>query len=71
MASEDCIQGKTSWPELVGVDGKVAEATIERENPLVNAVIVVEGVAVIGFRCDRVWVRVDKDGIVSKVPSIG
>ncbi|PON53258.1 Proteinase inhibitor, partial [Parasponia andersonii] len=34
---------KQSWPEMVGVRGEVAEATIERENPGVDAVIVLEG----------------------------
>ncbi|OMP01099.1 Proteinase inhibitor I13, potato inhibitor I [Corchorus olitorius] len=43
MAFDEC-QGKGSWPELVGVKGEVAKATIERENPLVTADIVVEGV---------------------------
>ena len=64
--------GKSSWPELVGVQGTVAEATIQRENSLVNAIIVPEGSSVItDFRCDRVWVWVNKDGIVKKVPAIG
>jgi hypothetical protein len=50
----------------------VAAATIERENPLVNANIVLEGTDVIqDFRCDRVWVWVDKNGIVTQVPHIG
>jgi len=66
------FSGKSSWPELVGVEGKVAEATIQRENPLVNAVIVPEGSFVTAdFRCDRVRVWVDKDGIVYQVPIIG
>ncbi|KAK7278454.1 hypothetical protein RJT34_23483 [Clitoria ternatea] len=65
-------KGKRSWPELVGVKGKVAEATIERENHFVNAIIVPEGSSVIlDFRCDRVWVWVNKHGIVKKVPTIG
>ena len=67
-----CSGGKSSWPELVGVEGKVAEATIQRENPLVDAIIVPEGsVVILDVRCDRVWVWVDKDGIVFKVPTIG
>lgn len=67
-----CYAGKSSWPELVGVEGKVAEATIERENPLVNAQIVAEGSSVpFDFRCDRVWVWINKDGIVKQVPHIG
>jgi len=66
------FSGKSSWPELVGVEGKVAEATIERENPLVNAIIVPEGSAVTqDFRLDRVRVWVDKYGIVFQVPTIG
>ncbi|KAL2325122.1 hypothetical protein Fmac_024180 [Flemingia macrophylla] len=65
-------QGKSSWPELVGVEGTVAEATIERENSLVDAIIVVEGTIVTtDFRCDRVWVWVNKKGIVYQVPTIG
>ena len=64
--------GKKSWPELVGVQGTVAEARIERENPLVDAKIVPEGSVVIqDFRCDRVWVWVDKNGVVYRVPIIG
>ncbi|KAK7268796.1 hypothetical protein RIF29_21505 [Crotalaria pallida] len=67
----DC-KGKSSWPELVGVKGTVAETTIERENPLVNAIIVAEGTTVTGdFRCDRVWVWVNTNGIVKQVPKIG
>ncbi|KAJ1409413.1 Proteinase inhibitor I13, potato inhibitor I [Sesbania bispinosa] len=69
--SDDC-KGKSSWPELVGVEGSVAEATIEEENPYVNAIIVPEGSSVTGDeRCDRVWVWVDKDGFVKQVPKIG
>ncbi|KAK4586183.1 hypothetical protein RGQ29_023400 [Quercus rubra] len=72
MASE--CEGKNSWPELVGVQGTVAEATIERENPSVDAIIVEEGSVVpqdFRARCDRVWVWVDKNGIVTRVPVIG
>ncbi|MQM15250.1 hypothetical protein Taro_048193 [Colocasia esculenta] len=68
----DC-KGKSSWPELVGVDGKKAVAIIERQNPLVDAIIVKEGSAVpLDFRCDRVWVWVDKQcGKVIEIPNIG
>ncbi|KAE9589753.1 hypothetical protein Lal_00021609 [Lupinus albus] len=65
-------KGKSSWPELVGVQGTEAEATIERENTLVDAIIVLEGTSVTDdFRCDRVWVWVDINGIVQKIPTIG
>lgn len=54
------------------MEGTVAEATIERENSLVDAIIVLKGTDVTGdFRCDRVWVWVNKDGIVYQVPTIG
>ncbi|KAA8527727.1 hypothetical protein F0562_035404 [Nyssa sinensis] len=65
-------QGKSSWPELVGVQGETATATIERENPLVTALIVLEGSPVTpDFRCDRVRVYVNENGIVTLVPAIG
>ncbi|CAB4292254.1 unnamed protein product [Prunus armeniaca] len=69
--SSEC-QGKNRWPELLGAQGTVAEAKIERENPSVDAQIVPEGsVVTADFRCDRVRVWVDTDGIVTRVPSIG
>ncbi|KAG5236323.1 hypothetical protein OIU78_004317 [Salix suchowensis] len=72
MSSDTTCQGKSSWPELLGAEGKVAAATIEKENPLVDARIVPDGSVVpLDFRCDRVWVWVDERGIVSQVPQIG
>ncbi|KAF8388193.1 hypothetical protein HHK36_026859 [Tetracentron sinense] len=65
-------KGKSSWPELVGANGEVAAEMIVRENPKVGAVIVKEGTMVtMDFRCDRVWVWVDKCGIVKTMPQIG
>lgn len=57
----------------MGKDGKEAERIIEKENPLVDAIIVDEGSVVIqDFRCDRVWVWVTvKTGIVTRTPFIG
>ncbi|KAJ8650391.1 hypothetical protein MRB53_003414 [Persea americana] len=70
MASE-CF-GKRSWRELVGVKGQIAATTIERENPLVHAHVVLEGTVVThDFRCDRVWVWVDSNGIVTRELRIG
>ena len=64
--------GKTSWPELVGVNGEVAAALIMRENPELRAVIVKEGMFVtMDFRTDRVRIWVDKNGIVKYTPRIG
>ncbi|CAJ2628096.1 glu S.griseus protease inhibitor-like [Trifolium pratense] len=73
MFDDEC-KGKDSWPELVGGEGKVAAATIERENPLVNAYIVIDGYdsVIENFCCNRVWVWVDKEhGIVIQTPIIG
>ncbi|MGL7116107.1 serine protease inhibitor, partial [Salmonella sp. NW1113] len=72
MSETEC-KGKSSWPELLGTSGKKAEKIIEKENPLVDAVIVDENTSVIlDFRCDRVWVWTNsKTGKVFQVPTIG
>ncbi|KAJ6313273.1 hypothetical protein OIU76_011148 [Salix suchowensis] len=70
MSSDTTCQGKSSWPELLGAEGKVAAATIEKENPLVDARIVPDGSVVpLDFRCDRVWVWVDERGNCFSSPS--
>ncbi|PNX97894.1 inhibitor of trypsin and hageman factor [Trifolium pratense] len=72
MSDNNESKGKDSWPELIGVEGKVAAATIEKENPSVNAIVLLEGTAVTDdFRLDRVRVWVDTYGIVIEVPKIG
>ncbi|KAF8086818.1 hypothetical protein N665_0611s0004 [Sinapis alba] len=71
--SSEC-PGKNSWPELVGTKGDYAASVIERENSRVKAVVILDGSPVTtDFRCDRVWVRVDKEveGIVIKTPTVG
>ncbi|KAG6495634.1 hypothetical protein ZIOFF_043460 [Zingiber officinale] len=66
-----CV-GKSSWPELVGVNGNKAVTIIEKENPNVEAITVLIGSATTkDFRCDRVRVWVDEYGIVGEVPHIG
>ncbi|KAD3338338.1 hypothetical protein E3N88_33859 [Mikania micrantha] len=63
--------GKNSWPELVGADGEAAAATIERQNPRVNAIVILDGTGTTrDFRCDRVWVWVNSDGVVIRTPII-
>ncbi|KAK9180502.1 hypothetical protein WN943_029711 [Citrus x changshan-huyou] len=70
MASE--CRGNSSWPELLGAQGVEAAATVERENTLVNAQIVLEGSFVTGdFLCTRVRVWVNTRGTVTRVPTIG
>ncbi|XP_024992453.1 glu S.griseus protease inhibitor-like [Cynara cardunculus var. scolymus] len=67
----DC-EGKSSWPELVRQRGEDAVVTIERENPRVDAFVILDGSPVTAdFRCDRVRVRVNSRGIVVRTPSIG
>ncbi|KAL4363374.1 hypothetical protein GQ457_04G027480 [Hibiscus cannabinus] len=69
----DCSgMGKSSWPELVGINGQVAAHVIAKENPKVSVQIVKEGMMVtMDFRCDRVRVWVDKYQIVKITPKIG
>ncbi|WZZ53711.1 hypothetical protein YC2023_053818 [Brassica napus] len=71
--SSEC-PGKTSWLELVGTNGDYAASVIESQNSRVKAVVILDGSPVTAdFRCDRVWVRVDKEveGIVVKTPTVG
>ena len=66
------MSGKNSWPELVGANGEVAAATVERENINVDAVVLREGTGVTkDFRCNRVRVWVDEQGVVTRAPRIG
>ncbi|KAJ6736211.1 SERINE PROTEASE INHIBITOR POTATO INHIBITOR I-TYPE FAMILY PROTEIN [Salix viminalis] len=63
--------GKSSWPELVGINGEVAAKIIASENPKVRVSIVEEGMLVsMEISCDRVRVWVDKNGIVKDIPEI-
>ncbi|KAJ0809620.1 putative proteinase inhibitor I13, potato inhibitor I [Helianthus annuus] len=65
-------EGKSSWPELVGARGDLAAATIERENPRVDAIVIREGSFVTAdFRCDRVRVWVNSNRVVVRPPVIG
>ncbi|KAG6744035.1 hypothetical protein POTOM_052744 [Populus tomentosa] len=70
MAS-DC-QGKSSWPELLGAQARVAVVTIETQNPYVDTQVVLEGTPVTqDFLCSRVRVWIDQNRIVTRVPVIG
>ncbi|CAA6658954.1 unnamed protein product [Spirodela intermedia] len=67
----DC-QGKESWPELVGAEGRAAAVIIEKENPHVDAIVIQKDeITDMQYRCDRVWVRVDDNGVVAETPRIG
>ncbi|KAH7522164.1 hypothetical protein FEM48_Zijuj07G0109200 [Ziziphus jujuba var. spinosa] len=62
---------RSSWLELLGKQGQVAEVTIKKENPYLGAIIVEEGFVVLDHREDRVWIWANKRGIVIKVPLSG
>ena len=64
----DPFIGKNAWPELCGTEGNMAIATIERENPNVYALILLERTIVTSeIRC----VSVNENGVFTKVPVIG
>lgn len=66
------ILGKNRWPELVGVDGHRAAAIIESQNHRVHTIVLPVGSPTTrDFRCDRVWVFVNKDGRVAETPQAG
>ncbi|KNA20993.1 hypothetical protein SOVF_047440 [Spinacia oleracea] len=68
--SSEC-QGKSTWLELVGKNGHEAAETIERENPNVHAIVLLDGTPVTrDFRCDRVWVWVNSYDVVIRTPII-
>ncbi|KAK3190265.1 hypothetical protein Dsin_029826 [Dipteronia sinensis] len=63
---------KSSWPEVVGIDGEAAEDVIKSETSGVRVIVVKSGSFVTGdFRCDRVRIFVNGDGIVTSEPRIG
>ncbi|KAL7113052.1 hypothetical protein ACP275_04G039200 [Erythranthe tilingii] len=69
--ANDC-PGKNFWPELLGANGDVAAAVVERENPDVIAIVSTnEFPATKDFRCDRVWIWVDANGVVLRAPRAG
>ncbi|KAL1191316.1 Inhibitor of trypsin and hageman factor [Cardamine amara subsp. amara] len=72
MASVCEDPGKRSWPELMGTEEEYAKEVIERENPKMNAVIILQGTSIPDiFICARVIVWVNKYGIVVQIPVNG
>jgi hypothetical protein len=61
---------KTFWPELVGVNGEVAEAKIIEATGLHVVVIPYGYMTTMEYRSDRVRIWLDASGNVSKPPSI-
>ncbi|OIV90678.1 hypothetical protein TanjilG_23791 [Lupinus angustifolius] len=73
----DNCHGKVNYmkvrkDELVGVKGEVAASIMKKENPRVREVRIVHDILVIpDLICDRVWVWVDDNGFVKRVPMLG
>ena len=66
------IPGKSSWPELVGVNATLAATAIAHDRPDVAVEVLPPGAPVIpDFNPARVRVFIDNNGIVNKVPVIG
>ena len=65
--------GKQAWPELVRKTGREAGRVIYKENPYVKIIQIVKlGTHVtMDYRCDRVRIWVNDDGIVVLVPIVG
>ena len=66
------IPGKSSWPELVGVNATLAATAIAHDRPDVAVEVLPPGAPVIpDFNPARVRVFIDNNGIVNQVPVIG
>ncbi|XP_022764760.1 proteinase inhibitor-like [Durio zibethinus] len=68
-----CSHGrKFTWPELLGKNGQVAKATIEKDNPEVTVEIITPGrVGFPDFCCNRVYLVLDNNGNVTNMPTVG
>ncbi|KAI6691784.1 hypothetical protein NL676_019494 [Syzygium grande] len=63
---------RSSWPELVRVDGKSAKQIIENFSHLVTSMILPPGGPdFLDTCCNRVVIYVNDKGITIKVPEIG
>ena len=63
---------KTSWPELVGVDGQDAKTELEEQEPDKKIILVPEGrMVTMDYRTDRIRLFLDGDGKVARTPIIG
>ncbi len=63
---------KTSWPELVGMDGEAAKAQLESVEPDKQVFLVPQNAMMtMDYRKDRVRIFVDSEGKVVRAPKIG
>lgn len=65
-------EGKTSWPELVGMNGQEAKSQLEASVSDKQIFVVPEdGMVTMDYRTDRIRIFVDKDGNVARPPTLG
>ena len=65
-------EGKTSWPELVGISGEDAKARLESEAPDKDIFMVPsDSMVTMDYRKDRIRIFVDKNGNVERPPRLG
>ncbi|KAL8166215.1 hypothetical protein V2J09_007714 [Rumex salicifolius] len=71
--SDGCPTGKRTWPELVGVAGCKAAATIKATNSAYKPVVIPDGTGVPrNFDCTRVFVYISGyQGLVIRTPASG
>lgn len=63
---------RTEFPEVIGMTGDAAKATLETEFPTMNIQVLPYGsMATMDFREDRIRIKLDENGVVSKAPRIG
>ncbi|OMP09330.1 Proteinase inhibitor I13, potato inhibitor I [Corchorus olitorius] len=63
---------KRSWPELKGENVETAKATILKERPDLNVVVLPEGAPwTLDYHFNRVRLAVNEKDLVVNVPSIG
>ena len=66
------IPGKSSWPELLGVNATLAATAIAHDRPDVAVEVLPPGSQVVpDFNPKRLRVFVDNNNLVSQVPVIG
>ncbi|KAK3423242.1 hypothetical protein EUGRSUZ_F00210 [Eucalyptus grandis] len=67
-----CLEAsKSSWPELLGQNADSAKAAIKKDNPLVTVIPLPAGsISPDISRSDRVYVSIDENGNVAKVPPL-
>nr|CAZ96216.1 putative Protease inhibitor HPI [Saccharum hybrid cultivar R570] len=64
--------GRSTWPELVGVQATLAATAIAHDRPDVSVEVLPQGSPVIpGFNPERVRVFIDDNLVVRQIPVIG